>query len=261
MSAHRSDSDDVLPDAPHRGPGGSVTRASGAVYSGPSGSVLPGPPAPAPDWLTALPEQLRSVEPTWFSRFLPPEGGGRESAVLILFGPPPQGSTDPGPHLLLCERAHTMRSHAAQIAFPGGAAECDDDHVVETALREANEETGLDPAGVEVIEVLPALFLPPSGFVVHPVVGWWREPSPVHVADHREAHDVFTVPVRHLVDPAHRYSVTHPSGFVGPAFDIDHLLLWGFTGGLTSKVLELSGQSREWDLTVQRPLPERYWSR
>jgi hypothetical protein len=69
---------------------------------------------------------------------------------------------------------------------------------------------------------------------------------------------VLAVPVDHLVDPAHRFTVTHPSGFVGPAFDLDHLLLWGFTAGLLSRVLELGGVAREWDETVRRPLPERY---
>ena len=68
-----------------------------------------------------------------------------------------------------------------------------------------------------------------------------RSPHPIGVRDPAEVHDVLSVPVSHLVDPATRFSVTHPSGYVGPGFDLDHLLLWGFTAGLISSVLELGG--------------------
>lgn len=236
-----------------------VSGASPIAYAGRSGAITPAPGGRSrPAWLDTIAERIATIEPEWFSRFLPPEEGGRESAVLILFGPAPAGAADPGEHVLLLERSHDMRSHPAQIAFPGGARDPEDEDLVETALREAQEEVGLDPSGVEVLTVLPSLFLPPSQFVVAPVLGWWASPSPVYVRDAREVHDVLAVPVAHLVDPATRFTVTHPSGFVGPAFDLDHLLLWGFTAGLLSRVLELAGLTREWDQSVERPLPERY---
>ena len=78
--------------------------------------------------------------------------GGRPGAVLVLFGEDP----DAGPDILLIERAHDMRSHAGQPAFPGGAVDDDDSGPVAAALREAVEETGLDPAGVDVLAELPA---------------------------------------------------------------------------------------------------------
>ena len=56
-------------------------------------------------------------------------------------------------------------------------------------------------------------------------------------------HDVLAVPDLAPVDPANRFTVTHPSGFKGPAFDIDHLLLWGFTAGLLSRFLDLGGHT------------------
>ncbi len=236
---------------------------SGIAYAGRSGSIEPSPslgaePVPRPVWMDELAARLEDIAPEQFSRFLPPEEGGRESAVLILFGPPPAGVDDDGEHVVLIERSHTMRTQPAQIAFPGGSRDPGDEDLVATALREAEEETGVDPAGVDVVAQLPSLFLAPAQFVVAPVLGWWAQPSPIGVRDPAEVHDVLSVPVSHLVEPSTRFSVTHPSGYVGPGFDLDHLLLWGFTAGLISSVLELGGLDRPWDAEVMRPLPERY---
>ena len=197
-----------------------------------------------PGWLQPLADALPSVRPEQLSRFLPPDTGGRSSAVLVLFGEGPDG-----PDLLLIERAHTMRSHAGQPAFPGGAQDPEDDGPVGAALREAGEEVGLDPASVEVIGTLPALWLPPSGFVVHPVLAWWRAPHPVRVVDEAEVAAVVRVPVAELVDPANRLQVTHPSGWVGPAFRVRGLLVWGFTAGLLDRLLELGALAVRWDGT------------
>ena len=204
-----------------------------------------------PDWLEPVAEVARTVAPEQLSRFLPPDEGGRESAVLVLFGHGPDG-----PDLLFIQRAATVSSHPGQPAFPGGAVDDTDADVVAAALREAEEETGLDASGVEVFATLPALWLPPSGFVVTPVLGWWRVESPVGVVDPGEVESVVRVPLAELLDPANRVSVGHPSGFVGPAFDVRGLLVWGFTAGLLSRLFALSGWERPWDATVVRPLPD-----
>ncbi len=204
-----------------------------------------------PSWLQPVADVAGSIRPEQLSRFLPPDEGGRESAVLLLFGEGPDG-----PDLLLIERASTVSSHAGQPAFPGGAVDDTDADVVAAALREAHEETGLDPVGVHVFATLPALWLPPSGFVVTPVLGWWREESPVGVVDPGEIAAVIRVPLAELLDPANRVSVSHPSGFVGPAFDVGGLLVWGFTAGLLSRLLALAGLERPWDASVTRPLPD-----
>jgi len=207
-----------------------------------------------PAWLRQLARALPEVRGEQLSRFLPPPTGGRHSAVLVLFG---EGAS--GPDLLLIERAHTMRSHAGQPAFPGGALDPEDgnplaDGPVRAALREAREEVGLDPSSVDVLGQLPALFLPPSGFVVHPVVSWWREPHAVDVVDAAEVAAVARVPIAELVDPANRLQVRHPSGWVGPAFEVADLLVWGFTAGLVDKLLQLGGWELPWDTARSRTL-------
>jgi 8-oxo-dGTP pyrophosphatase MutT (NUDIX family) len=216
------------------------------------------PAGEAPGWLAGLVTALPDVRGEQLSRFLPPKDAGRHSAVLILFGEGPDG-----PDVLLIERAATLRSHAGQPAFPGGAldpedGDVEDDGHVRAALREAREEVGLDAATVEVLGTLPALWLPPSGFVVHPVVALWRAPHRVSVVDSAEVAAVVRVPLHALVDPAHRFQVTHPSGWVGPAFEVRRdghdLLVWGFTAGLLDKLLSLGGWALPWDRSRRREL-------
>lgn len=181
------------------------------------------------------------------SRIEPPAEGGRESAVLILFG---EGAE--GPDVLLIERGRDLRHHAGQPAFPGGAVEPGDDGPAATALREAVEETGLDPAGVEILLTLPTLWLPPSGFLVVPILAWWREPSAVTAVDAAEVAAVVRVPLAKLVEPANRFRLRHPSGHIGAAFDVGGLLVWGFTAGLLDRLLDVGGLARPWNHTDVR---------
>lgn len=221
----------------------------------PLASPSGGPASPPPAWLTRMLRNAETTDPSWFSRFLPPDGGGRESAVLLLFGPDPDGAES----LLLIERSHGMRSHPGQVALPGGATEPGDVDAVQTALREATEEVNLDASGVDVLGVLPPLYLPPSGFLVTTVVGWWGTPGPVSVGDPNEVAQVLQAPLAFLTDPSVRHTVTHPSGYRGPAFQLgDDLLLWGFTAGVVTKALELAELDRSWDEAREVPLPERF---
>ena len=137
----------------------------------------------------------------------PPPDGGRPSAVLVLFGDGPDG-----PDLLLVQRGPGLRRHSGQPAFPGGAVDPGDGGPVPAALREAAEEAGVDPAGVEVLAVLPDLFIARSGFAVTPVLAWWRRPVPVAPADPPEVTAVARVPLSELADPARRLRIRHPSG-------------------------------------------------
>ncbi|MFC5139553.1 NUDIX hydrolase [Actinomycetospora rhizophila] len=208
-------------------------------------------PDAAPAWLTPLVDACRRLGPddVPFRRRGSP--GGRRAAVLMLFA-----DAGHGPELLLTERAAEMRAHAGQAAFPGGAIDPEDTGPVGAALREAREETGLDPDGVAPLLTLPPLTIPVTGFAVTPVLAHWARPSPVHVVDPGETAAVVRVPVATLADPATRFRVTGPSGYTGPAFAAGGLLVWGFTAGLVDWMLTLGGWARPWDGSDVRDLDE-----
>jgi 8-oxo-dGTP pyrophosphatase MutT (NUDIX family) len=193
----------------------------------------------------------------------PPAHGGRASAVLVLFAAGPQtepshegpqagpqagpGTGPDHPDLLFIQRSADLRLHAGQPAFPGGAIDAADDGPVAAALREAAEEVGVDPDGVDVVGTLPELFIPRTGFRVVPVLAWWREPCAVAPVDAAEVAAVERVSVSELADPQTRVTVRGPSGYLGPAFRVKGMLIWGFTAVLVDRLLALAGWERPWD--------------
>jgi 8-oxo-dGTP pyrophosphatase MutT (NUDIX family) len=214
-----------------------------------SGGVWRGRPPeetqPAPAWLRALADAASTMEID--PRVQPPARGGRASAVLILFG---EGAGGPGhPDLLLIQRSEGLRLHAGQPAFPGGAVDAADSGPEAAALREAAEEVGVDPAGVDIVGTLPELFIARTGFRVVPVLAWWRRPSAVAPVDAAEVAAVERVSVSELADPAARLMVRGPGGFVSPAFRVRGMLIWGFTAVLVDRLLALGRWERPWDVT------------
>lgn len=181
----------------------------------------------------------------------------RRAAVLILFGDLDNRPADfqmaavPGElDVLLVERAATLNDHPGQVAFPGGALDPQDAGPVAAALREAEEETGLDPAGVSVLGTLPDVGLPISNFLVTPVLGWWHRPTPVDVVDYGESASVFRVPVADLLNPDNRRTAVVSRGRGAhrtPAFLVNGVLVWGFTGIILHGVLEELGWTLPWD--------------
>lgn len=210
-----------------------------------------------PVWLRPLAEAARSVEAGATSRFVPPEdGSARESAVLIVFSDGRRG-----PSVLLIERAADLRKHAGQVAFPGGAVDATDATHVLAALREAEEEVGLDAATVRIVCELPPLFIPFTGFAVTPVLAWWAAPHEVGPVDPREVARVANVAIDALADPANRFIVRHPLGYVSPAFETDGLYIWGFTAMLLDQLLDLGGWARPWDDSATREFPPDFAGR
>ncbi len=202
-----------------------------------------------PDWFARLAAAAGPQVPV-LTRSLPAVGALRRSAVLMLFG-----HAAHGPDVLLTERAANLRTHAGQVAFPGGRIEPQDGGPADAALREAEEEAGVAPQGVEVAGVFQEVHVPPSANAVTPVLAWWRRPNPVRVGDPVEVARALRVPLAELVEPANRFSSRHPSGYVGPAFEAGGLFVWGFTAAVLDRLLELSGWARPWDTGRVRDLP------
>jgi 8-oxo-dGTP pyrophosphatase MutT (NUDIX family) len=220
-------------------------------------SPKPGPGTPSrgrdiPVWLRPIFGAVGGLYARQSSRLAPPDdGSARTSAVLLLFG-----ESDGQPDILLTERASSLRRHPGQAAFPGGAADPQDAGPADTAVREGTEETGLDPSGIDVLALLPPWWIPVSNYLVTPVLAWWRRPSAVRVVDPAEVASVHRVRLSELLKPDNRLQVRHPSGFTGPAFRVNRLLIWGFTAGVLSQLFEAAGVDEPWDHTLIQPLSD-----
>jgi 8-oxo-dGTP pyrophosphatase MutT (NUDIX family) len=201
-------------------------------------------PAVVPAPLMGLVHAVATAPPDELSRNDPVSDTAavRQAAVLILI------ATDgaDGPDVLLQQRASGLRDHAGEVAFPGGARESGDTGPPATAIREAAEETGVDPAGVEPLILLPRLHIPPSRFDVTGVLAHWRTPSPVSALDQGETNRVMRVPFAALAAPENRIMLSTSFGWHGPAFVVEGAVVWGYTGEILAALLRLGGWERSW---------------
>ncbi len=235
-------------------------RKGGAVSAGESQAC-------APSWLRPLVDNVEKL-PTAYLHRLPADvratimaanakasvtGRRREAAVLVLFSGPPGGPPEAiseAADLLVTVRASTLRHHAGQAAFPGGAVDPDDDGPIATALREANEETGIDPVRVHPLVTLDKVFIAPSGFHVVPVLAYSEDPGPVTAVDPGETAIVARVPVRAFINPENRlmvYRDARSRRWAMPAFRLNQMLVWGFTAQVISAMLDVAGWAQPWD--------------
>jgi len=233
-------------------------------------------PQAAPPWLAQLVDNAANL-PQAYRRRVPAgvlaainaanatatlTGTKRDAAVLVLFSgaaDAPAGALPPDADLLVTVRAASLRNHAGQAAFPGGASDPGDDGPIGTALREAAEETGVDTSRLQPLATLERMFIPPSGFHVVPVLAYSPDPGPVAVVDPGETAVVARVPVRAFVNPENRlmvYRRQNTSRFAGPAFLLNQMLVWGFTGQVISALLDVAGWSQPWNTDDVRELDE-----
>jgi 8-oxo-dGTP pyrophosphatase MutT (NUDIX family) len=223
-------------------------------------------PDAAPAWLKPLVDNVDHV-PRAYRRRVPPDvlamvtaantkaaltGTKRDAAVLVLFSGPPDasGGLPDDADLLVTVRASTLRHHAGQAAFPGGATDPGDEGPISTAFREAREETGIDTGRLHPLATLERMFIPPSGFHVVPVLAYSPDPGPVAVVDESETAIVARVPVRAFINPENRimvYREANPRRFAGPAFLLNEMLVWGFTGQVISAMLDVAGWAKPWN--------------
>ncbi len=192
----------------------------------------------------------RSLQP------LGPMDESKQSAVLMLFDGDRHSRTLPADAgVLLTHRSPSLRSHSGQVAFPGGRMDTTDRNLVDTALREAWEETGLNRATVTPLAQLPKVHIRVTGYPVHPILAYWEEPRPLGVVNPVEADEVFRVPIGELADPDNRLMVAH-GRWKGPAFRIRDYIIWGFTGGMLNALLAHGGWELPWSRDALYDLTE-----
>lgn len=147
--------------------------------------------------------------------------------------------------LLFTRRADSLKNHRGQVSFPGGGMEREDVSLVETALREANEEIGLKKTGIHIIGLMPD-FITNSDYVVTPIVSWVDWPVPLDISNH-EVSRVFTIPIDWLKNSNHweERLYSHPNGLHGTVIFYhlyDGELLWGISAKITIDLFNILDQ-------------------
>lgn len=161
----------------------------------------------------------------------------RIAAVLMLFYPKNDRT-----HLVLIVRNPYEGIHSAQIAFPGGKYELEDENYAETALRETHEEVGIHPDKIEILKPFTELYIPPSNFMVHPFLGISKEEL-VFVPEPYEVANIIELPLSVFLDDAividTNLSTSYANNINVPAFKIEEHIVWGATAMMLSELKEV----------------------
>ena len=161
----------------------------------------------------------------------------RVAAVMMLFYPKNDAT-----HLVLIVRNSYKGVHSAQIAFPGGKYELEDQNFAETALRETHEELGIHPDKIEILKPFTELYIPPSNFMVYPFLGISKEEL-VFTPQLSEVADIIELPLSLFLDDAlvvnTNLSTSYADNISIPAFKIEEHIVWGATAMMLSELKEI----------------------
>nr|MBA2578612.1 CoA pyrophosphatase [Euzebyaceae bacterium] len=168
-----------------------------------------------------------------------PPAGGRIGAALVLIAETGDGDLE----VVYTRRREDLSNHPGQVSFPGGGVD-PGETVEEAALREANEEIGLDPATATVCGRLPPFYIPPSRFWLQAVIARWDAPHPL-VGAEAEVAEILRVRLSTLRDPGVWRGVNMSTVGWSWAWQLDtEHLLWGATAMVTAALLGVV--SPEW---------------
>lgn len=174
-------------------------------------------------------------------RMVPRDRPLKPAAVLVLM------VNHDIPTIVFTQRTAHLTDHAGQISFPGGRVEEDDADASATALREAQEETGVDPSAIEILGALP-YYTTGTGYRITPIVGW--APSALRYApDPSEVAEVFEVPATFLLDPAnHRQESAMYKGRMRSYYAIPfrERYIWGATAGMLITLSRVAAHAEGW---------------
>jgi 8-oxo-dGTP pyrophosphatase MutT (NUDIX family) len=168
--------------------------------------------------------------------YFKPTNKTRNAGVLILLFPKNNEL-----HVAFILRTEYNGPHSGQISFPGGKAERIDKNIIDTALRESQEEIGIDPKLVKIFGQLTPLHIPISNFLVHPAIGIY-ETTPNFVADPTEVKEVLEVKLNDLLNKAHCTTKEFNYGdisFLAPIYNPINITIWGATAMILSEFLEV----------------------
>ena len=178
----------------------------------------------------------------WLKSHKIEEAKPKRAGVMALFYPDQEKET----RLLLILRKVYEGVHSNQIGFPGGKVELEDRDLLQTALRETQEEVGVPPHAVEVIRELSEVYIPPSNFLVKPYMGIYPDPKPF-VKEEKEVERIVEVFLKDFLDDANHIeemlSTSYAKNMNVPAYRLNGYTVWGATAMMLSEIKELLRQT------------------
>lgn len=185
----------------------------------------------------AAQQKLAPVHRASTSRYLQRNPAYKIGCVMIILFP-----VNNQPHVLMIERTPGTHAHAGQIGFPGGKRELDDATLIDTALRETYEETGIDPSSIKILGELTELYIPVSNFLVHPFVGVLEMLHPF-VLSTAEVKSVLTPPLGRFIYPQEKnfHEFTSYDGTIikAPYYAFEQHKIWGASAMMLSELCSL----------------------